>query len=61
MDNYSLWEANEARLERELAKRPVCADCGQNIQDERAYYDNDKWLCMDCLSAYLVYTEDYIE
>ena len=29
-DNYDLWEAHEARLERELAKFPVCAYCGES-------------------------------
>ena len=61
MDNYSLWEAHEDRLDRELAKLPVCDGCGHPIQDERAYHDGDKWLCMDCLSEYLVDVEDYIE
>lgn len=58
-DSYSLWEANEARLERELANRPVCAECGEHIQDERAFKDDDKWLCEDCYLGHLVYVEDY--
>ena len=44
-----------------LSKRPICADCDQHIQDERAYHINDVFLCEDCMSAYLVNVEDYIE
>lgn len=35
-----------------LERRPVCADCGEHIQDERAYYINGEWICRDCMSAY---------
>lgn len=34
-------------------KRPVCADCGNHIQDEEAYYINGEWVCMDCMDSYL--------
>ena len=60
-DNYSQWEAHERQQEAWLAKRPVCADCGEHIQDEEAYYINGEWICEDCMSAYLVNVGDYIE
>lgn len=60
-DNYSLWQRKEAEAERWLLKRPVCADCGEHIQDEDAYYINGDFICSDCMSAYLVNVEDYIE
>lgn len=60
-DNYSMWEAHEAEQEAWLAERPECADCGEPIQDESAYYINSVWICADCMSAYLVDVEDYTE
>ena len=59
-DNYSQWEVHERRQESWLAKRPVCADCGEHIQDEEAYYINGEWICVDCMSAYIVNVEDDI-
>lgn len=35
-----------------LERRPVCADCDEHIQDERAYYINGEWICRDCMTAY---------
>ena len=60
-DNYSMWQHKEAEAERWLQKRPECVDCGEHIQDEDAYYINGEWICKDCMSAYLVSVEDYIE
>lgn len=60
-DNYSMWQRKEAEAERWLQKRPECADCGEHIQDEFAYYINGEWICDDCMSAYHVSVEDYIE
>ena len=60
-DNYSMWQRKEAEAERWLQKRPVCADCGEHIQDEDAYYINGEFICKDCMDAYLVSVEDYIE
>lgn len=36
-DNYSQWEANEAKAETWLKSRPVCDRCKQRIQDERLF------------------------
>lgn len=60
-DNYSLWQRKEAEAERWLQKRPECADCGEHIQDTDAYYINGEFICKDCMDAYLVSVEDYIE
>lgn len=60
-DNYSQWEAHEQEQNSWLAKRPICADCGEHIQDEEAYYINGEWICADCMSVYLVNVEDYPE
>lgn len=51
-DNYSQWEAHERQHEAWLARRPVCADCENHIQDETAYYINGEWICEDCMDSY---------
>ena len=43
---------HEAEREAWLAKRPVCADCEQHIQEEEAYYINGEWICEDCMDSY---------
>ena len=61
-DNYSQWEANERRLERELARRPVCSFCEEHIQEDQFYCVNGEYICKHCMETqFLVYTEDYIE
>ena len=60
-DAYSLWQHKEAEAESWLQKRPVCADCDEHIQDEKAYYINGEFICVNCMDAYLVYVEDCIE
>jgi len=60
-DNYEMFRCHERKQEAWLARRPECADCGEPIQDESAYYINGVWLCQDCMSTYLVDVEDYIE
>lgn len=51
-DAYDVWVAHDARQEKALAARPVCADCDQHIQDEEAYYINGEWICTDCMDSY---------
>jgi formylmethanofuran dehydrogenase subunit E len=51
-DNYSQWEAHQREYDSWLAKRPVCADCGEHIQDEEAYYISGAWICVDCMDSY---------
>lgn len=52
---------HDAEQEAWLARRPECADCGEHIQDENAYYINGEWICQSCMSTYLVNVGDYIE
>ena len=52
---------HEAEQESWLANRPECADCGERIQDEDAYYINGEFVCKGCMSTYLVNVGDYIE
>ena len=61
-DNYSLWEAHEARLERELAKFPVCAYCGEPITTDDLLDINGELYHIDCAeSEFKKNTNDYIE
>jgi formylmethanofuran dehydrogenase subunit E len=48
-DNYSLWERNERELERRLASRPRCEDCGEHIQDEFYFEVEGDILCEECM------------
>lgn len=52
-DPVSDFARHDAEQEAWLLKRPVCADCGEHIQDEEAYYINGEWVCMDCMDSYL--------
>ena len=47
--DFGRWDAHQAE---QLERLPVCADCEEPIQDERAYYINGEWICMNCMSAY---------
>ena len=51
-DNYSQWVAHEREQDSWLAKRPECADCGEHIQDEDAFYINGEWICVNCMDSY---------
>ena len=46
----------------ELEKLPVCADCGEPVQDDHFYLINDGVICPNCLdSNYRNEIEDYVE
>lgn len=47
---------------QQLERLPVCADCGERIQDEHLYLINDEVICHDCLVRYYrKSTDDYTE
>lgn len=48
MDNYSLWERHDNEKEKWLESLPVCEKCKNPIQQEKAIYYNDQWICEDC-------------
>ena len=61
-DNYSMWEQHEARQQRELERLPICADCGEAVQDSHFYLINDEVVCPDCLEAgYKRRTDDFVQ
>lgn len=50
-DVYDLWEAHEREQEKQLERLPVCADCGEPVQDDHYYLINDEVICPNCLEA----------
>ena len=57
--DFESWDAEQtAKLER----LPVCADCGEPVQDDHYYLINDEVICPDCLeSGYRKDIDEYIE
>lgn len=57
--DFASWDAEQtAKLER----LPVCADCGEPVQDDHYYLINDEVICPDCLeSGYRKEIDEYIE
>lgn len=37
---------------KRLERLPECADCGEPIQDETAFYIDGEWICENCMEAY---------
>lgn len=55
-DRYD-WELNKT-----LVSHPVCADCGEAVQDDHYYLINDVVICPDCMeSGYRKDVDDYID
>lgn len=54
---------NHDRKQHEWIKqRPVCSECGHEIQEEFAFHINDEWVHVECMNTnYLKSVEDYIE
>lgn len=60
-DNYSQWEDHERKQEAWPARRPVCADCDQPIQDDHYFDINGEAICPDCMEGnYRKEIGDYI-
>lgn len=51
-DNFDMWEANEARLEKLLERLPECENCGCKIDDDFYFDINDAIFCEDCLNIH---------
>lgn len=62
MDNYDLWEQHDNEQEKQLEKLPVCDKCKLPIQQEKAIYYNDQWICEECESDFWdEIREDFLE
>ena len=61
-DPISDAELYAAQQDRRLDRLPVCACCGEAIQQEKAVYYNDQWCCEDCESDFWQdIREDFLE
>lgn len=57
--DFDRWDADQ---ERRLKRLPVCADCGEPIQDDHYYDINGEAICPECLDVnYRRETDDYFE
>lgn len=62
IDVYDLWEAQDIEKERRLARRPICSNCDQRIQDEEAYLINGEVICQKCLDRdFKIWVEEYVD
>ena len=60
-DNYSMWKRHEAEQEAWLSRRPECAYCEQNIQEDFLFDIEGELICKDCLVTHFrKNTEDYM-
>lgn len=56
--DFENWDAEQ---QAKLDKLPVCADCGEHIQEDHFFLINDEPICPDCLdSNYRKPVEDYV-
>ena len=57
-----VWDAmrHDAEQEERLAQRPICADCGEPIQDDCYYEINDEAICPSCIECYKKWTDDFV-
>lgn len=56
--DFASWDAEQTA---ELERLPVCADCGEPVQDDHYYLINDEVICPDCLeSGYRKEIDEYI-
>ena len=49
----------DAEFERWLKTRPICAYCGEHIQDEKAVCIDGEWICDECLEDMRREINDY--
>lgn len=63
MSDFQVYLQEQADIDADkwLNKRPVCAYCGEHIQEEYAHYINDEWICDDCMRDFERSVDDYVE
>lgn len=53
---------HDADKERKLENLPICEKCRNTIQQEKAVYYNDQWICENCESEFWEdIREDFLE
>ncbi len=50
-DVYDLWETYDDNQNRLLKELPICADCGEYVQDDHYYLINDEVICPECIES----------
>jgi formylmethanofuran dehydrogenase subunit E len=55
--DFHRWDAEQNNW---IATRPVCADCGEAIQEDYYYLINDEAICPNCIEAYRHGIDDFI-
>lgn len=50
--------AYDADCERWAARRPVCDECGEHIQDDHFYRFNGMIICPECMKDHKEYIDD---
>lgn len=62
LDNYDLWKRHDSEQQAKLEQLPVCSKCREPIQQEKAVYYNDQWICADCEADFwLDIRSDFLE
>ena len=46
------FDRHQADEEAWLMSRPVCAECGEHIAEETAYYIGGAWVCIECIERF---------
>lgn len=57
-DPVADFERYDAEQENELQRLPVCCECGNPIQQEKAVRINGDWYCDECLDEMREYTTE---
>ncbi len=56
------FENHDREQTKRLQRFPVCAICGNPIQDEHLYLINDEFVCPECLNRdFRKDVDDYVE
>lgn len=57
-DPLSDFSRHDAEQEDALELLPMCADCGERIQEEMCFVINDETICESCMEQYKRYTAE---
>lgn len=54
---WLLEQQYRAALERDISRRPVCADCGETIDSPRCFPVEEGYLCRRCTHLRMIDTD----
>lgn len=58
-DPIADFHAYDAHQVKQLEQLPACADCGEHIQTEEAFFIHGDWICENCIDSYRRSVEPY--